>query len=99
MEPMFHDSAVVTTLGGGVVANGSQGVAAGAASAPAVTGLIPAGADDVSLQAAASFASEGVRALGMLAAAQEELMRAGSAFTRAASMYSSVDGAASVGVA
>ncbi len=76
-----------------VVANGARGLAAGTAATAAVTALVPAGADEVSAQAAAAFAAEGVEALAMNAFAQEELTRAGAAYMEIAGIYTAVDGA------
>jgi hypothetical protein len=58
-----------------------------------VTALVPAGADEVSAQAAMAFAAEGVETLGMNAFAQEELSRAGAAYMEIAGIYAAVDGA------
>ena len=55
--------------------------------------LVPAGVDEVSLQAALAFATEGIEALGLNALAQEELARAGSAYIEASTIYDTVDGA------
>jgi hypothetical protein len=56
-----------------------------------VTGLAPAGAEAVSMQAAAAFAAEAAAMPAAHAAAQEELMRAGAALIEVARMYEQVD--------
>ncbi|MBS4728056.1 PE family protein [Mycobacterium sp. SM1] len=92
MQPMSFDPAAVG-IASEVIANGTRGLAAGSAASAAVTGLAPAGADEVSAQAAMSFASEGVETLALNSFAQEELMRAGAAYLEIAGMYTAVDGA------
>jgi hypothetical protein len=92
MQPMsFEPSAA--GIGGSVVASATQGLASGTTASAAVTGLAPAGADEVSMQAAMAFASDGVEALAMHSFAQEELARAGAAYVEIAGMYTAVDGA------
>ena len=92
MQPMEHNPGAVG-IGTQVVANGARGLAAGTAATAAVSALVPAGADEVSAQAAAAFAVEGVDALAMNAFAQEELTRAGAAYVEIAGIYEAVDGA------
>jgi PE family len=92
MQPMSFDPAA-TGIGAQVVANGTQGLATGTTASAAVTGLAPAGADEVSMQAAMAFASEGIETLAMHTFAQEELARAGAAYVEIAGMYTAVDGA------
>jgi PE family protein len=92
MQPMAHNPSAVG-IGSQVVANGARGLAGGDATAAAVTALLPAGADEVSAAAAATFASEGVQALALNTFAQEELARAGAAFIEVAGIYEAVDGA------
>jgi hypothetical protein len=58
-----------------------------------VSALVPAGADEVSAQAALAFAAEGVETMAMNAFAQEEMARAGAAYMEAAGIYTAVDGA------
>jgi len=94
-QPMSHDDPAVAAIGVELAANAAQGLAAEAAAAPAVTGLAPAGAEEVSVQAAAAFATGGAETLTQIAAAEEELTRAGMAVTKIAGMYSAVDGGAS----
>nr|WP_269474131.1 PE family protein [Mycobacterium shinjukuense] len=68
-----------------------SGLATGATALTSVTGLAPAGADEVSAQAATVFASEGAQLLAIHALAQEELKRAGEALQAIASIYGQVD--------
>ncbi len=92
MQPMEHNPGAVG-IGTQVVANGARGLATGTAATAAVSALVPAGADEVSAQAAVAFAVEGVDALAMNAFAQEELTRAGAAYVEIAGIYEAVDGA------
>ena len=62
MQPMEHNPGAVG-IGAQVVANGARGLAAGTTASAAVTALVPAGADEVSAQAALAFAGEGVEML------------------------------------
>ena len=64
MQPMEHNPGAVG-IGAQVVANGARGLAAGTTASAEVTALVPAGADEVSAQAALAFASEGVEALAL----------------------------------
>ncbi|MGE2691957.1 PE family protein [Mycolicibacterium pulveris] len=92
MQPMTHNPGAVG-IGAQVVANGARGLAAGTTAAASVTALVPAGADEVSAQAALAFAAEGVETLAMNTFAQEEMARAGAAYMEIAGIYSAVDGA------
>ena len=92
MQPMTHNPGAVG-IGAQVVANGARGLATGTTASAAVTALVPAGADEVSAQAAAAFATEGVETLAMNTFAQQELARAGAAYMEAAGIYEEVDGA------
>ncbi|MGV0606137.1 PE family protein [Mycolicibacterium sp. XJ1904] len=92
MEPLMHNPGAVG-VGTQVVANGTRGLAAGTAAGAAVTALVPAGADEVSAQAAVAFAAEGVEALAMNTFAQQELARMGAAVIEGAGIYTAVDGA------
>ena len=92
MQPMTHNPGAAG-LGAQVVANGARGLASGTAATSAVTALVPAGAEEVSAMAAAAFAAEGVETLAHNTFAQEELSRAGAAYTEAAGIYTAVDGA------
>ncbi|OBI17876.1 hypothetical protein A5714_10120 [Mycobacterium sp. E2462] len=93
MESMSHDP-VAGTIGVQLVDVAARGLAAGAAAAPAVTALVPAGVDEVSAQAAIAFAEDGAALLAAHAAAQEELARAGVTLTDIARRYAEVDGEA-----
>ncbi|MDT5080057.1 MAG: hypothetical protein QOJ80_4694 [Mycobacterium sp.] len=92
MQPMSHNPAAVA-VGSQVVANGARGLAGGTAATAAVTALVPAGAEEVSMQAAMAFATEGMESMALNALAQEELTRAGAAYAEAAGVYTTVDGA------
>jgi uncharacterized protein YukE len=71
---------------------GSRGLDSAAAAVLSLTGMIPAGGDEVSAQAAMSFAADAAAMLASNTAAQEELMRTGTALTDIAQMYMQVDG-------
>ena len=92
MQPLSHNPAAVA-IGSQVVANGVRGIAGGTAATAEVTALLPAGADEVSAQAALAFATEGMETLALNTLAQEELTRAGAAYAEAAGVYTTVDGA------
>ena len=92
MEPLMHNPGAVG-VGSQVVANGTRGLAVGTTAGAAVTALVPAGADEVSAQAAAVFAAEGVQTLAMNTFAQEELARMGAAVIESAGIYNAVDDA------
>ncbi|SEH56120.1 PE family protein [Mycolicibacterium rutilum] len=92
MQPLEHNPTAVG-IGGQVVANGARGLAGGTTAAAAVTALVPAGADEVSAQAALAFAAEGVETLAMNTFAQEEMARAGAAVMEIAGIYAAVDSA------
>jgi hypothetical protein len=89
---MAHNPGAVG-IGAQVVANGTRGLAAGTAATAEVTALVPAGADEVSAQAALAFAAEGVETMAMNTFAQEELARTGAAVMEIAGIYTAVDGA------
>ena len=57
MENFSQDNEAVAAIGAAVAASGAQGLATAAAAAAALTGLAPAGADEVSVQAATAFAA------------------------------------------
>jgi hypothetical protein len=90
MEPLSHDPAAAV-IGSQLVELGILGLGSGAASAASVTGLIPAGAEEVSAQAAMAFAADAAAMLAMQTAAHEELMRAGTALTDIVRMYTQAD--------
>ncbi|RWA20333.1 PbsX family transcriptional regulator [Mycolicibacterium elephantis DSM 44368] len=89
---MTHNPGAVG-IGAQVVANGARGLAAGTTASAEVTAMVPAGADEVSAQAALAFAAEGVETLAMNTFAQEEMARAGAAYMEIAGIYTAVDGA------
>lgn len=93
MQPLEHNPGAVG-IGSQVVANGVRGLATGTAATAAVSALAPAGAEEVSVQAALAFATEGIEALALNSLAQEELSRAGAAYVEAAGVYTAVDGSA-----
>ncbi|MCV7429795.1 PE domain-containing protein [Mycobacterium montefiorense] len=93
MQPIFFDPAVAG-VGIDVVGSTMQAVAAGAAASPSMTVLIPAGAEEVSAQAAAAFAAEATQLLALVNGAHAELARTGSALVEIARMYSETDAAA-----
>ncbi len=78
-------------IGPQVVDNAAQGLQAGATAATSLTELMPAGADEVSLQAMLAFADDAAQLLALNQAAQQELMRTGEAFTRIARIYQEAD--------
>lgn len=90
MQPLEHNPGAIG-VGSQVVANGVRGLATGTAAGAEVSALAPAGAEEVSMQAALAFATEGVQALAINALAQEELSRAGAAYVEAAGIYTAVD--------
>lgn len=92
MEPLTHNPAV-DGIGAQVIANGVRGLAGGTAASAEVTALAPAGADEVSAQAALAFAAEGLQTLATNALAQEELARTGAAYIEAAAIYTATDAA------
>jgi hypothetical protein len=92
MQPLEHNPGAAG-IGGQVVANGARGLAGGTAATVAVSALVPAGADEVSAIAAATFAAEGEQTLALNSFAQEELSRAGAAYMEIAGIYEEVDAA------
>lgn len=90
MEPLSHNPGAAA-IGTQVVANGARGLAAGTAATAEATGLVPAGVDEVSVQAALAFGTEALEANALNAFAQQELARAGVAYTEAAAIYTTVD--------
>jgi hypothetical protein len=89
---MSHNPAAAA-IGAQVVANAARGLAGGTAASAEVTALLPAGADEISAQAALAFATEGLESTALNAFAQEELARAGAAYAEASGIYAAVDGA------
>ncbi len=92
MQPLMHNPGA-EAVAAQVIANAARGLAGGTTASAAVTALAPAGADEVSLMAAAGFAFEGVEALTQNTFAQEELTRAGAAYAEIAGIYGAVDAA------
>ena len=68
-----------------------QGLDSSAAALMKLTSLIPAGSEEVSMQAAMAFAAEGAQMLASNTAAQQELLQTGTALVNIAKMYSPVD--------
>jgi hypothetical protein len=93
MESMSHDP-VAGDIGSQLVDIVTRGLDSGAAVLMSLTGLIPAGGEEVSAQAAMAFVAEGAAMLASNTAAQEELARTGMALTDIARTYSQVDDAA-----
>ncbi len=91
MEPLSLNSPGTSVIGTQVMANGARGLAAGTAATAEATGLVPAGVDEVSVQAAIAFGTEALETNMLNAFAQEELARAGAAYTEAAAIYTTVD--------
>ncbi|MHA7652483.1 PE family protein [Mycobacterium sp. ML4] len=85
----FHP--VVGDLAAQLVQLGLTSVQAGDHAQASITGLTPAGADEVSLQAATAFHQEAASMLSLNKAAQEELMRTGAALVQIAQTYTDVD--------
>jgi hypothetical protein len=83
MVSMSHDRAA-GAIGLQLVDMAGRGLSSGAAASMAVTALVPAGADEVSVQAAAAFAAEGAAMLALHTAAQEEVARTGVTLTEIA---------------
>ncbi|MEE6177327.1 PE domain-containing protein [Mycobacterium sp. 050134] len=81
-------------IGAELVEIATRALGFGAAALPSLTALAPAGAEEVSMQAAAAFAAEAEAMLALTAAAQQELARAGAAVTEITQMYTQVDGEA-----
>jgi hypothetical protein len=93
MDPLSHDSAA-GDIANQMVSIGSGGLESGASALASLTGLIPAGSEEVSMQAAMAFALQGTQMLASNTAAQEELMNAGMALLDIATNYGNVDDAA-----
>ncbi|KAA0079697.1 PE family protein [Mycolicibacterium sp. P9-64] len=90
MEPLEHNPAAIG-VGSQVVANGARGIASGTAATTEASALVPAGAEEVSVQAAMAFATEALEANALNALAQEELARTGAAYIESAQIYGAVD--------
>jgi uncharacterized protein (DUF39 family) len=90
MQPLEHNPGAIG-IGSQVVANGARGLATGTAAGAEASALAPAGAEEVSMQAALAFATEAMQTMAINALAQEELSRAGAAYVEAAGVYTAVD--------
>lgn len=90
MTSMSHDPAVAI-IGGQLTEMGVAALATGAAAAPSVTSLVPAGAEEISMQAAMAFAAEAGKALAAHAAAHQEISRTGAALVNITRMYTQAD--------
>lgn len=93
MTSMSHDPAVAV-IGAQLTAMGAAAMASGAAAAPAVTALVPAGAEEISTQAAMAFAAEASKALAAHIAAHQEISRTGAALVNITRMYAQTDATA-----
>ena len=91
MQPLEHNPGAIG-VGSQVVANGARGLATGMAATTVASALVPAGAEEVSVQAAMAFATEALEANALNAFAQEELARTGAAYIESANIYAAVDG-------
>jgi hypothetical protein len=92
MQPLMHNPGAIG-VGSQVVANGGRGLATGTAATTAASALVPAGAEEVSVQAAMAFATEALQVNALNAFAQEELARTGAAYIESAHLYTAVDAA------
>ncbi len=90
MQSMSFDP-IVAGIGDRVVDIAVSCLEAAAKASIEVTGLAPAGGDEVSAQAAMAFTSEAIEMLTLHQAAQEELMRTGMALTQIAQIYAQID--------
>ena len=93
MQALSFDPAAAG-IGSEVVRGAMHGLQAGVTASPSTTALAPAGADDVSAQAVLAFAAEATAFLALHTAAQEELVRTGTAVVDIARMYSEAHAAA-----
>ena len=91
MQPLEHNPGAIG-VGSEVVANGARGLATGMAATTEASALIPAGAEEVSVQAAMAFATEALEVNALNAFAQQELARTGAAYIESAAIYTAVDG-------
>ena len=91
MQPLEHNPSAVG-VGSQVTENGMRGLATGVAATTEASALVPAGIDEVSVQAALAFATEAVEANAINSYAQQELARAGAAYIESANIYTAVDG-------
>jgi hypothetical protein len=90
MQPMtFHP--VVGDIAAQLVRIGVNSLETGSNASMSMTGLAPAGAEAISAQAVTAFHAEATSMLNLNMAAQEELMRVGTALSHVAQTYSDVD--------
>ncbi|AKN16993.1 pe family protein [Mycobacterium haemophilum DSM 44634] len=90
MESMSHDPAA-GDIGSQLVDIAGQGLASGASALPSLTSLIPAGSEEVSMQAALAFMQDATQMLASNSSAQQELMQTGTALMNISRTYSQVD--------
>src|SRR5262249_32970371 len=90
MESMSHDPAA-GDIGSQLVDIAGQGLASGASGLPSLTSLIPAGSEEVSMQAALAFMQDAAQMLASNSAAQQELLQTGTALMNISRTYSQVD--------
>ncbi|MDT5149420.1 MAG: hypothetical protein QOI01_1153 [Mycobacterium sp.] len=90
MQPLEHNEGAIG-VGTQVSANGIRGLATGMAATTEASALVPAGIDEVSVQAAIAFATEALETNALNALAQQELSRTGLAYVEAAGNYDAVD--------
>ncbi len=93
MQSMTLGSAAAD-IGSQIADNAFQGLQAGATASNVLSTLMPAGADEVSAQAVTAFTNEAAQMIALNQAAQQELMRLGSAIGDIARMYSDADAGA-----
>lgn len=90
MQPLTFDP-VVGDIGAQVVQLGISNLQAAQNAQLSITGRAPAGADEVSMQAATAFHQEAASMLELHRAAQEELLRTGAALTHISQTYTDAD--------
>jgi hypothetical protein len=91
MQPLEHNSPGAIGYGSEVAANGVRGLVTGVAATTEASALVPAGIDEVSMQAAMAFATEALETNALNALAQEELSRAGLAYVESSVGYTAAD--------
>ena len=85
----FHP--IVGDIAAQLVQIGVNCLETGSHASTSMTGLAPAGAEEVSAQAVMAFHAEATSMLNLNMAAQEELMRVGAALSHIAQTYTEVD--------
>jgi hypothetical protein len=88
----FHPA--VGDIASQLIQIGTDCLEAAAKASMSLTGLAPAGAEEVSAQAVTAFVEEAASMLASNTSAQEELQRTGTALARIARRYTEVDEAA-----